>query len=61
MGAEALIGKKGRVMSFSNGEGIAKFNGELWKIVSRDDLRKGDRVVIVDREGLVLVVRKYED
>ncbi len=61
VGAEALIGKKGRVVSFSNGEGIAKFNGELWKIVSRDDLRKGDRVVIVDREGLVLVVRKYED
>ncbi len=61
VGAEALIGKKGKVVSFSNGEGIGKFNGELWKIVSDEELEDGDVVVIVDRDGLTLKVRKYDD
>ncbi len=60
VGAEALIGRKGKVMSFSDGEGIAKFNGELWKIMSDDDLKEGDIVVIVGRDGLILRVKKYE-
>ncbi len=60
VGAEALIGKKGKVVSFSDGEGMAKFNGELWKIVSQEELREGDTVVIVGREGLILVVKKHE-
>jgi len=59
VGAEALIGKKGKVLSFSSGEGMAKFDGELWKISSVDKLKKGDVVVVVGREGLVLEVRKY--
>ena len=60
VGAEALIGRKGRVVSFSSGEGMAKFDGELWKIVSEDELKEGDTVVITGRDGLILKVRKHE-
>ncbi len=60
VGAEALIGRKGKVISFSNGEGMAKFDGELWEIVSSDNLKEGDVVIITGREGLTLEVRKYE-
>ncbi len=60
VGAEALIGEKGEVIVFSRGRGMARVHGELWKIESEDELSKGDTVVVVDREGLTLRVRKYE-
>ena len=39
---------------------MAKFDGELWEIVSSDNLKEGDVVIITGREGLTLEVRKYE-
>lgn len=58
VGAEAMIGEKGEVVVFSNGRGMARVHGELWRIESDDELRRGDEVVVVDREGLKLRVRK---
>lgn len=60
VGAEALIGEKGEVVMFSNGRGMARVHGELWKIESDDELSKGDRIVVVGREGLTLKVKRYE-
>lgn len=58
VGAEALIGKKGEVVYFSNGKGMAKIDGELWRIESQESLVSGDEVVVIGREGLVLKVMK---
>ncbi len=58
VGAEALIGEKGEVVMFSNGRGMARVHGELWRIESDDELARGDEVVVVDREGLKLRVKK---
>ena len=55
-----VVGLKGEVVEFRNGEGFAKVRGELWKIQSDDELEVGDSVVVVDREGLTLKVRKIE-
>ncbi|MFW6185897.1 MAG: NfeD family protein [Halobacteriota archaeon] len=60
VGGEALIGIKGEVTSFENGEGYAKIRGEVWKIKGEEDLKKGDRVTVKDRDGLTLYVTREE-
>ncbi len=59
VGGEALIGERGEVVEFSNGKGFAKIHGELWRIESEDELNKGDEIIVIDREGLKLKVKKY--
>jgi membrane-bound serine protease (ClpP class) len=58
VGGEALIDEKGEVIEFENGEGMGKVRGELWKIESSDSLKKGDKFKVVERDGLVLKVKK---
>ena len=58
VGGEALINEKGTVVEFKNGEGMGKVRGELWRIESQDDLKKGDKFEVVGRDGLVLKVKK---
>ncbi|MFW6127977.1 MAG: NfeD family protein [Halobacteriota archaeon] len=60
VGGEALIGIKGEVTFFENGEGYAKIRGEVWKIKSEEDLKKGDRVTVKNRDGLTLYVTREE-
>lgn len=60
VGGEALIGETGEVVEFSNGKGFAKIRGELWSIESDDDLKKGDVIKVIERDGLKLKVKKYE-
>ncbi len=60
VGGEALIGERGEVVEFSNGRGFARIHGELWSIESDDDLKKGDDIIVVERKGLRLKVKKYE-
>ena len=60
VGGEALIGETGEVVEFSNGRGFARIHGELWSIESDDDLKKGDDIIVVERKGLRLKVKKYE-
>jgi len=60
VGGEALIGETGEVVEFSNGQGFARIHGELWSIESDDDLKKGDTIIVVERKGLRLKVKKYE-
>lgn len=60
VGGEALIGKRGKVMEFSDGSGLAKIDGEIWKIESDDELREGDEVIVTGRDGLILSVKRIK-
>lgn len=53
-----VVGLEGEVVDFTGGKGFAKVRGEIWSIESDDDLKKGDTIVVVEREGLKLKVRK---
>ncbi|BBD72906.1 serine protease [Sulfodiicoccus acidiphilus] len=41
-------------------EGYIWLNGELWKAVPDSDIKKGDEVTVVRKEGLTLYVKKVE-
>ncbi|ADC89029.1 protein of unknown function DUF107 [Thermocrinis albus DSM 14484] len=56
-GAEELIGEEAEVITdFVKGKGKVMVKGEIWNAVSQEDLRKGDRVKILDVKGLTLYV-----
>jgi len=57
---DSMINEIGKIIVFSGGEGLVKVRGEIWKCKSSEELNKGDTVVVVDREGLTLIVRKYD-
>ena len=55
-GKEGLLGTEGVTVSWDGGEGRVLVNGEIWRARAQRPLEKGDRVRVIDREGLVLVV-----
>jgi len=57
---DSMINEIGKIIVFSGGEGLVKVRGEIWKCKSSEELNKGDTVIVVDREGLTLIVRKYD-
>ena len=61
VGGDAIVGEKGEVISFKDGKGFAKVRGEIWKIKSDENLNEGDEVIVVEREGLILHVRKHRE
>ena len=46
------------VTEWRGGAGYVSAGGELWRAVSKDDLRPGDRVTVSKVKGLTLEVRK---
>ncbi|MCE4611892.1 MAG: nodulation protein NfeD [Desulfurococcales archaeon] len=40
------------------GEGFIILEGEYWKVVAVDDVKKGDKVVVIGKEGPLLKVKK---
>ncbi|NIP29336.1 MAG: nodulation protein NfeD [Candidatus Dadabacteria bacterium] len=50
-GFEGLIGQKGEVLYWGNGEGKVFVQGEYWKAVSDETLRQGDKIEVVESEG----------
>ncbi|MEM0503224.1 MAG: NfeD family protein [Archaeoglobaceae archaeon] len=34
--------------------------GEIWSIESEDQLKKGDEIIVVERDGLLLKVKRFE-
>ena len=61
VGGEAMIGEVGEIMEFKDGKGLVKVRGEIWRCRSEEELKKGDEVVVIGREGLTLFVRKKTD
>ncbi|OGW80486.1 MAG: hypothetical protein A3G33_09710 [Omnitrophica bacterium RIFCSPLOWO2_12_FULL_44_17] len=61
-GKEAMIGEMGEAFSDfkPNGEGKVFIVGEIWDAVSKDELRKGDKVKILKVKGLMLEVEKVK-
>lgn len=58
-GAEEMIGKRGTVgKTIDARSGLIKLHGELWKFESDEDVKKGDRVEVVQINGLTLKVKK---
>ncbi|MBI2217696.1 MAG: NfeD family protein [Candidatus Rokubacteria bacterium] len=59
-GPEAMRGRRARVATTDGRRHVVKVDDELWTASCRDALGPGDRVVIVDVEGLTLRVRRAD-
>ncbi len=57
-----IVGKVGKAVDDipAGGEGFVIVEGEYWKAVSRDGVKKGDTVIVEGIEGTRLVVRKSD-
>jgi membrane-bound serine protease (ClpP class) len=60
-GAETLIGARAVVTTDLDPEGQVRLQGELWQARSDAGARAGDRVRVVERRGLTLVVEPEPD
>ena len=59
IGREGMIGLTGRVIEELNPEGRIKIGGETWKAKAlKNTITRGEEVIVVDMEGLKLLVRK---
>jgi membrane-bound serine protease (ClpP class) len=55
-GAEQMIGSTGEVVSWAGDEGRIQVHGEIWVARAGQGLAQGQRVRVVSRTGLTLVV-----
>jgi membrane-bound serine protease (ClpP class) len=55
-GENELIGRVAEVLDDTSGDGWARIHGETWRVVSRTPLRRGQKVRVLARNGLVLEV-----
>ena len=54
-----MVGSQGKVVSPLAPEGLVRINGELWMAKSASGkMNLGDKVAVVEQDGLRLVVRK---
>ncbi len=61
-GEEGIIGERGKaVEDFSEGKGRVFVHGEWWNAKSEEDISKDDEVIVLKKEGMMLVVKKVED
>ena len=59
-GQQGLIGETGDVIRPCRPEGQVSVHGEIWKAVSDDPLKKGDRIQVLEVNGLLLKVKSVE-
>jgi membrane-bound serine protease (ClpP class) len=60
-GHEAMLGKPAIVIDWSQGAGRVRFQGEVWQARGVPEmLDPGDSVIVLDRDGVTLVVGKPE-
>ncbi len=55
-GGEALLGARGDVVSWQGAEGRVRVLSEIWRARAAVPLSPGDRIAVVAREGLTVVV-----
>ncbi|HEX2622787.1 MAG TPA: NfeD family protein, partial [Phototrophicaceae bacterium] len=58
---EVLIGSKGRVVTALSPIGIVQVNSERWTATSTQDLPAGTTIVVLERNGLQLLVEPVKD
>ena len=54
--SDGLIGARGRVVKALNPVGTVNVHGELWTASSEQPLEAGDEVIVVERDGLNILV-----
>lgn len=59
-GDEDLVGSVGEMLEFAETEGWARIHGENWRVRTRSHLRRGQKVRVLARDGLVLQVEPTE-
>lgn len=60
-GKEGIIGEKGIARTdIDRKKGNVYVHGEIWQAVSEEKIKKGEEVVVIDIEGLVLKVKKFK-
>jgi membrane-bound serine protease (ClpP class) len=55
-GNEGLLGAEGEAVAWQGEEGRVRVSGEIWRARASQPLAPGNRVKVVDRQGLVLMV-----
>ena len=55
-GNEGLLGAEGEAVAWQGDEGRVRVSGEIWRARASHPLAPGNRVKVVDRQGLVLMV-----
>ena len=60
-GVEAMIGSMGEAMADFEGEGRVWIHGESWRAVSPKAVKKGQKVQVIEKDGLLLKVELKED
>ena len=60
-GIEGLVGETGTVVEDSSGKIKIMVHGEFWNAESNDEIKKDDKVVVVEIKGMTLVVNKKSD
>jgi len=62
IGLLPMVGSRGKVVSPLAQEGLVKIKGELWQAKSAgEEIDAGEKVIVVDQDGLKLVVRKISN
>jgi len=59
-GDEELVGSVGEMLEDAETEGWARVHGENWRVQTRSPLRRGQKVRVLARDGLVLQVEPVE-
>jgi membrane-bound serine protease (ClpP class) len=59
-GPEGMIGRTGTVLSWQDGKGAVRTEGEIWKASSEhgESLQTGERIEIVEVREMTLTVRR---
>ncbi len=60
-GREGLVGERGVAMTAINFEGDVKVHGEIWRAVSEEKIRKGEKVQVLSVDGLQIKVIKISE
>ena len=60
-GKQGLVGEIGIVVNPLKPEGQVSVHGEVWKAVSSENLKKGEKVVVTAVDGLKIEVEKVKD
>ena len=59
-GKEGLIGEKGIALTQIAPEGDVRLHGEIWKAVSEQKIKKGEKIKVIDVDGLELKIEKFQ-
>ena len=60
-GGEALLAERAEAIESFDSKGVVRIHGELWNATSRMPVRQGQRLRILSRDGLTLVVEPESD